>query len=819
MRTCSHRSCPCRSTDCSLPGRQAGTGPRPQRRGGRSAGLPAWLGPLALLSFELITRGDGALAGPARSVRVTSYQELAEGQDNGVLLTSQGEVRVGVSATRLNLPSPADDSVRAMVAAADGTVYVGTGGESAAVHIYKQGQLRVHATLAAGTWVTALCLLDGHPGHVLAATAQDGRIFDIGPDGKPQLWAQVEADHVWGLVRDSGVTYVATGPGRLWAIADKDAGPGRADASKARARKILDTGAKQFLALARGDDGALYVGTADDAVLYRIEPLRDGREPVARALHDFAGNEVRAIVARAGFIYVAVNDMQRGDSGSHGIKLIAPAAGSAPGVKPTAPTPPGLPSAASTVEKKGKGALFRIDDAGRVEQLHAVVDGFYNALHLDAAGNLYAAASAPGGRGRVFEVKPDRTVLTLVELKESDVLALSLPLAGGERLLGTGNSAAVYKLSEGPPKDPSYQSRVFDAQAIAHWGALRYLGQGELRVETRTGNLSKPDATWSAWQPLRAPTRLVATGEQLGKVSSPAGRYLQARFLFADRAVLSDFTVHYQPVNQRARITDILVGEDPTGRVARGIKPASLLRPKTPLVKLRWKIENPDDDDLNYRVYIRPAASPAGLVGNEGARPAGASGPGRSAGSASAAPAAPAVLGATAPSASEVGWLRISGTEPLTRAELDWNTDTVGDGLYELKVVVSDERSNPPELVQSSDLTSAPFIIDNRRPELRELRWNAATSTLSGEALDAVSPITELAYSLDGGDFFPIAPRDGVLDESSEEFQVRLPRLAAAGTAPNTTPSPAPGTSHLVLVRASDAADNVSTVQLVIQVK
>ena len=726
----------------------------------------------------LLTAGAVALAGPARSLRVTSYQELAEGQESGVLLTSRGEVRVGVATTRLSLPAASDDSVRAMVAAPDGTVYVGTGGETAAVHIYKQGQLRKHAALAAGTWVTALCLLDGQPGHVLAATAQDGRLFDVGPDGRAQLWAQVEADHVWGLLREGGVTYVATGPGRLWAIADKDAGPGRAEQSKGRARKLLDTGAKQFLALARADDGALYVGTADDAVLYRIEPPREGREPVAHAVHDFAGNEVRAIVARAGLVYVAVNDMQRGETAGHGVKLVAPAAGSVPGVKPTAQTPPSVPASPSPVDKKGKGALFRIDEAGRVEQLHAVVDGFYNALHLDAAGNLYAAASAPGGRGRVYEVKPDRTVLTLLELKESDVLALSLSLAGGERLVGTGNSAALYKLGDGPPKDPSYQSRVIDAQAAAHWGALRYLGHGELRVETRTGNLSKPDATWSPWQPLRAPARLPATSEQLGKIASPPGRYLQARFLLGDRAVLSDFTVHYQPINQRARVTDILVGEDPSGRVARGVKPTSLLRPRTPVIKLRWKVENPDEDELSHRVYIRPAAP-------DGTRPAGST--------------------AAAAGEADAGWLRLSGPEPLTRAELDWNTDTLGDGLYELKVVVSDERSNPPELVQTSELVSSPFVVDNRRPELREVRWNPATQTLSGQAVDAVSSILELSYSIDGGDFFPIAPRDGVLDEPSEDFQVRPPRLTAG--------------SHLALVRASDAADNVSTVQLVIQVK
>ena len=157
----------------------------------------------------------------------------------------------------------------------------------------------------------------------------------------------------------------------------------------------------------------------------------------------------------------------------------------------------------------------------------------------------------------------------------------------------------------------------------------------------------------------------------------------------------------------------------PSGRVARGVKPASLLSPKTPLVRLRWKVENPDEDELSYRVYIRALFEPP------------AAGP---------APAPPPTLGGEA----DGEWLRLSGPDPLPRAELDWNTDTVGDGLYELKVVVSDERSNPPELAQSHELISAPFIVDNRKPELREVKWNAAAHMVTGLAVDAVSPIAEL---------------------------------------------------------------------------
>lgn len=761
---------------------------------GRWAGLAGRvLGTAALSALGL----GAALAGPPKAVRVTTYQELAEGQDQGVIITSKGDVRVGHDTVRLALPSATDDSVRALAAAPDGTVYLGTGGDAVSVLIYQKGPngtIRKHAQLPAGSWVTALCVRDGAPGHVLAATAQDGRIFDIGPDGKVQLWGQVEAEHIWGLVRDGATTYIATGPAALYALDDADAGPGKAVAGQVspRARKIFSTPARHFLALARGDDGALYVGTADDAVLYRIEPPRGTKgTPAARALHDFAGNEVRAIVARSGQVFVAVNDMQRGETQSRGARITPPAAGTAPGVKaaPAASGSGSTPAAApSLVEKKGKGALFRIDDAGRVEQLHAITDGFYNALHLDAAGSLYAAASTPGGRGRVYQALPDRSVLALLELKEGDALALSF---GAERLVGTGNSAALYRVLDEPPKDAAYLSKVLDASSAARWGTLRYLAEGPVRVETRSGNLQKPDASWSAWQPLLEPGRVAATGEQHGRVASPAGRYLQARFTLGQgpggqgRGVLKDFTLHYQPVNLRPRLTEVLVGEDPQGRAARGRVVGTHLRSKSTLIKLRWKVENPDEDELSYRVYVRPAGTVPGAVAAAGA--------------------------------GEAGWLRLSGPESIARTELDWNTDTVPDGLYEVRVTVSDERSNPPEQTLTHELISAPFLVDNKRPELRDVRFAAgpggaqaqalsqSAGTLSGSAADGTSAIAELGFSIDGGDFFPIGPRDGVLDGTSEDFQVRLPALT-------------PG-AHVVLVRAVDAADNVATVQLVIQVR
>lgn len=101
--------------------------------------------------------------------------------------------------------------------------------------------------------------------------------------------------------------------------------------------------------------------------------------------------------------------------------------------------------------------------------------------------------------------------MTALEVPESDVLTLSL--SSGERLVGTGGAAAMYQVKTTPATGASYQSKVLDATALARFGALRFLGDG-VRVETRSGNVQKPDSAWSPWQSLSKLTKLPTTGEQ-----------------------------------------------------------------------------------------------------------------------------------------------------------------------------------------------------------------------------------------------------------------------------------------------------------------
>ena len=284
--------------------------------------------------------------------------------------------------------------------------------------------------------------------------------------------------------------------------------------------------------------------------------------------------------------------------------------------------------------------------------------------------------AAAGSNGRVYLIRPDRTVITAFDLPERQVLTLAFDAnaqkgGGPSGLLGTGDAGALYRISPDPQKDAHYVSKVLDAQFPARWGNLTWGGHGALTIETRSGNSSHPDKTWSSWAGPQKPEKLADGGR--ARLASPPARYLQIRAGFGGaRTVLRDLTVYYQPQNQRPRISEITVGDETTPKHVSAFARSG--KPRSPIVKLRWRVDNPDDDELIYRLSYREE--------------------------------------------NETNWKPIGSTEPLTRTELDWNTESIPDGNYVVRVIVSDERSNPREEALEHSLTSTPFLIDNRKPEL-----------------------------------------------------------------------------------------------------
>jgi hypothetical protein len=479
--------------------------------------------------------------------------------------------------------------------------------------------------------------------------------------------------------------------------------------------------------------------------LYRFDP----KTKDARAIVDFAGTEVKAILELDGAFAVAVNEF----APQTGVPSAAPAKGpKGPASKAAdAGTQPGSdapksPDPSRSGERKGKGGLWRVEPDGRTEQLHALADGYFTDLAYGPDGSIYASA---GTSGRVYQVKADRTVVTAFDVDERQVNAVMTSADRKTVAFVTGDTAAYYQ-STGAAKNATYTSKVFDAGFPARWGNIRFRGAGGLTLETRSGNTTKPDMGWSAWQKLGKVNK--AGGDaQVGSVGSPQGRYLQYRVAVGDGAALHEVTAYYLPQNQRARVTDITIGDgtDPSARPP-VTTAGGAAKPRSPIMKLKWKVDNADNDELVYTVEYRAEGT--------------------------------------------AEWQPVpTGSDPLLKAEFDWNTEALPDGYYRLRVTASDSRANPRDLALESSFVSSPFLIDNQKPVVSNLE--VKYPFVSGRATDSFSRIDEIAYQVDGGDWIMAFPKDGLFDDLSEVFTIKLPDLK-------------PGT-HTLGIRTADEADNI----------
>jgi sugar lactone lactonase YvrE len=690
-----------------------------------------------VLTATLLTAAT-ASAAATKNFRQTTAKDFEEGEATASMVLPTGDVVPGMKSTAISL-----DAAFAWcgVLSPDGkTAYFGTGDQG---RIYavdtapSGGKARLVATLEAA-WVTALAVRPD--GSLIAGTTPGGRIYSVDPKaGKAKVFSTLSAEHVWALTYDAKTSTVYAGMG----------GPGKIAAidSSGKARTLWDSGDKHVVSLIAADDRHLYAGTSEEAILYRVS--LDGH---AEALADFDAEEVRALARQGGALYVAVNDFERSGGGGG---ALPPGAAAAPrGTKITIASS-GSPSSAGSLprpgQRKAKAALYRIDPDGRMEQMFSIPDGYFTALAFDDAGRAYVGT---GSEGRVWRVSPDRTAALAIDVPERQ--ALALVHAGNGFLVGTGDVGGVYRAAPAAPRQATYLSRVLDGEYRSRWGLFRWHGTHDVAVESRSGNTAKPDATWTGFASLEKPRPTAEGG--VGQVASPPARYIQYRATFgAPEGRLAAVTLAYLPQNQRARITELGPADSggPTpavggvGGLTTSTTASAPARAHQPVIKLRWKVENPDGDELNYRLAFRQE--------------------------------------------NDAVWRPLGGPDPLTKTEYDWNTEGLPDGTYVVKLTASDERSVPRELALETTFTSSPILVDNRKPEILGLA--VKYPYVSGRARDDQSPLVAMEYSVDGGDWQILSAADGICDDLVESFTIKLPALA---------PGP-----HAVAVRAWDSADNV----------
>jgi hypothetical protein len=655
-----------------------------------------------------------------RIFELDSLEKLSGGELVGVTVGSDGVVRAGWTLSHLALPPDAGTTATCALALADGSALIGTG-PAAGGKIVRV--LHDQATVLGDTKESAVSALAVDRAGVVYAATTGNKIYRL-VGGKTEVFAtlpDVESVFALAVDRASGALFAGTGSdGKVLRIA-----PGGASSV------YFSTDAPFVVSLATTEDGSLYAGTSGGkGLLYKI--VAPGR---ATVLYDFPGGDVRAIAAGPnGSLYAVANDEPAGSSPE---SQEATAARRASGGR----LPPGPTSAARS--KPGKGSLWRFDAGGRPERMMHHDEFHYLSLAVDGQGRPYVGT---GAQGRVYTVDDTHAVALVADTTERQVGALSV---AGRSFFVVGSDPAVFHrvLGIGGPESV-WTSKPLDTGLRARFGHLSWRGTGTLEVSTRTGDTQTPDTTWSPW------SGPVAQG---GATPSPPGRFIQVRARLADpSATLADIVLPFVTENLRAVVTEVAAKSSASSRESKeGIVQSGSEVPKhDSVVHLAWKVENPDSDELRYRVQFR----------HEG----------------------------------QAQWM--DATRPddvLTKPELDWDTAALPEGKYRLRVDASDEMANPPGDVTHNALVSAPVLVDNTPPVFKSLSLQG--HRVRAEVVDGVGPIVRIEAAVDGHlQWHPLAPPDGILDSADESIDSDLGPLLA---------QPGP---HIVAIRAFDAAGNAA---------
>jgi hypothetical protein len=678
--------------------------------------FPTLVVALAALAGAVAPREARAVG--TRTFELESLEQLSGGDLAGVGVGSDGVVRAGWTLGNVPLPSDGGTTVTCAVALPDGSVLAGTGPASGGKVVRIAND---RASIFADTKENAVSGLAVDKKGIAYAATTSNKIYRLSP-GKAEVFATLpDVDSILALAFDNaGVAlYAATGSnGRVLRVEPNGT-----------SSVYFKTDDPFVVSLAVRDDGVVYAGTSGKGLLYRI--TGPGR---ATVMYDFPGEDVHAIaVGPNRNVWAIVNEAAAAGSGESSEP--APSRRGAGGRTPPGPSP-------APRTKPGKGSLWRFDAQERPERLMHHDEFHYLSLTLDERGAPYVGT---GAEGRVYTVDDAHVVSLVADTDERQIGAIGL---GARTRFVIGSDPAVFHriVAVGGP-DAVWTSKPLDAGLRAHFGHLSWNGTGSLEVSTRTGDTQTPDTTWSAW------SNALANG---GATPSPPGRFIQLRARLRDAAAtISDVTLAFVTDNLRAVVTEVAAHpktgarESKEGMVQSGGEP-----PKhDSVLHVTWKVDNPDSDELRYRVQFR----------REGA----------------------------------VRWLDAGkADEVLTKPELDWDTATLPEGKYRVRVDASDDLSNPPNSATHHSLEAPPVLVDNAPPVFKTIAMQG--HRLRAEVVDGLGPIARVEAAVDGRlEWRPLAAADGIFDTADETVDVDLTPLLPA------TPGP-----HIVAVRAYDAAGN-----------
>lgn len=722
----------------------------------------------ALVAVLLTLLAAGLLAVTPQKWLVRTQDDVLKGKSLGVSVSSDGELFLAPAEEAIE--GPGEEFYLSLASTPDGTLFLGTGHAGKIFRIAKDGKAELW--YQAGE-MDVTCLAWGSDGALYAGTSPNGKIYKIKEKGKADVFFDPGEKYIWSLLPgDGGSLLAAVGEsGGIYEIS-----------AEGNAREILKVPDNHILCLKRDKSGTIYAGSGGNGLLYQLS--KSGK---AFVVFESPFEEIKGLDFDAdGNILVAASGTpSRGKKEE--VSLASAAATPeveitvTPSAKPAAET--SAPAAAAAVTAlaapsagKEPSGLFLVTPGGDARKIWGSTEEMIYAVAWRDADKRALVGTGP--RGRVYAVAEDRTASLLLQKPSEQVFAF-YPLPSG-----------VVELSDNPPHldvlssdqrlEGEYQSGVQDAKIVSTWGVISWQATvpagTSIQLETRSGNSSEPSATWSDW----SPPYQNHDGEA---ILSPKARFLQFRVLLRTASGrvsprMRRVVLNYLQTNVSPEVTvvgalppnvvllkppeseDVIWGASKTLQQteeaakdddpSKGLAAAKRVERKG-MQTVLWEASDDNDDDLSFTI----------LAQKDG----------------------------------ETAWHVLE--DDWTDVIYAFDTSSLSDGIYRIKVVASDAPSNPADRTLTGEKISAPITIDTTAPVVKNV---TATRTgnnlkLSFTAEDNLSAIVEAKWFVRPGKWQQAFPVDGICDSRLETFALSL-----------TLP---PNADNLVIIQVKDDHGNV----------
>lgn len=721
------------------------------------------------------------------SWRQSSFEEFMRGKRERIALRSDG--LISLSPELKELQDSSADAVWALALDSKGNIYTAAPAPEA-------GKLRVSRIPAGGGDVEKMADVEGLTCFSIAVDRQDRVYVGVSPQAKifrfqgnaPELFAEPPAAYIWAMAFDSKQNlYAATGDKGIIYKID----------SRGQASVFVETEETHVRSLIVDSKDQLYAGSAPGGLVMRVTPAGE-----SFVVYQADREEITSLAVNPeGDLFLAAAGSRR-STGSRP-SLLTPQSPTlpAPGGQ-SAATPQAAASSTPQSPRSSSPTVPRPAIAGGSDVIRIGRDSFPETLWESEREIAYALAVdskdrvviATGNDGGLYRLEADRLYTSLLQAQAEQITA-ALPLPTGGIVFATANIGKVLQAGPELAENGVFESDVFDSEFFARWGRLTVEGKaenGSILVSARSGNVNRPQKNWSGW------SSPVGVGTE-GEVSVPAARYYQWRAELkraGSPPELRAVDVAYRSKNLPPRIVTTeatppnhsfpprLLTISPSDKLT--LQPlAAKNRPRSaPLstgstsslsmnyakgfVGVRWLAEDENQDDLCFRLEIRSVGSP--------------------------------------------NWLPL--VKDLEEPQYSWDSNAWPDGLYEVRITVSDKKSNvPDEALESAAVTDA-FLIDNTKPQIEGLsaKWSGNQLVVTWNATDSSSPVRRAQYSLNGGDWTRVEPENGLSDATTLRYSLQPPYLSTGGTEHLPT-----GT--VLAIRVTDEFDNESVSSIGIPAK